>query len=176
MCTGSVVMDLDRGTLARIDRKVVAGLAHNEVYRTVRVSATEATWSTWKRYCDAAGVSMGQAIMALISNELRAVVDEPVGDGGPVFAGLTEQKLHSREAQLAVREHAVDETKERLSEWTKRLRAREDELRRLERQLQDASAPVVRPAEPRSKVGRNERCPCRSGLKYKHCHGLAGRE
>ena len=21
------------------------------------------------------------------------------------------------------------------------------------------------------KVGRNERCPCGSGLKYKHCHG-----
>ncbi|WP_417210601.1 SEC-C metal-binding domain-containing protein [Antarctobacter sp.] len=25
--------------------------------------------------------------------------------------------------------------------------------------------------EPRRKVGRNERCPCGSGRKYKHCHG-----
>ena len=25
--------------------------------------------------------------------------------------------------------------------------------------------------EPRKKVGRNERCPCGSGKKYKHCHG-----
>ncbi|MEA3274627.1 MAG: SEC-C metal-binding domain-containing protein [Pseudomonadota bacterium] len=25
------------------------------------------------------------------------------------------------------------------------------------------------------KVGRNERYPCGSGLKYKYCHGLAGR-
>ena len=27
----------------------------------------------------------------------------------------------------------------------------------------------------RAKIGRNERCPCGSGRKYKHCHGLAGR-
>jgi hypothetical protein len=25
------------------------------------------------------------------------------------------------------------------------------------------------------KIGRNERCPCGSGLKYKHCNGLPGR-
>lgn len=30
------------------------------------------------------------------------------------------------------------------------------------------SAPSV---EPRRKIGRNERCPCGSGSKYKHCHG-----
>ena len=29
------------------------------------------------------------------------------------------------------------------------------------------------PGEPATwgKVGRNERCPCGSGKKYKHCHG-----
>ncbi len=168
-------MDLNRGTLARIDRKVVAGLGHEEVYRSVRVSATEATWSTWKRYCDAAGISMGRAIMALISYELRSVIAEPVGDGGPVFAALAEQRLLSREAQLAARERAVEAAEERLSEWTKRLRAREGELRKLEQQVHEASGQVVRTTEPRSKVGRNERCPCQSGLKYKHCHGLNGR-
>jgi uncharacterized protein YchJ len=92
-----------------------------------------------------------------------------------VVAGLTEQRLLSREAQLAAREGAVDEADERLSEWTRRLRAREGELKRLERQVRGVSAQFVAPTEPRSKVGRNERCPCQSGLKYKHCHGLAGR-
>lgn len=24
--------------------------------------------------------------------------------------------------------------------------------------------------EPKGKVGRNELCPCKSGLKFKHCH------
>ncbi|MBT8164820.1 MAG: SEC-C domain-containing protein [Acidimicrobiia bacterium] len=35
--------------------------------------------------------------------------------------------------------------------------------------------PSARPAEIRPKFGRNERCPCESGLKYKYCHGLPGR-
>jgi hypothetical protein len=168
-------MDLDRGTLARIDRRVVAGLGHDEVYRTVRVAATEATWLTWKRYCDAAGISMGRAIMELIGNELHSVVAEPIGDGSPVFAGLTEQRLMSRETQIVARECAVEAAEKRQRERTKWLRNREGELRRLGRQLRDASARVVVPSEPRRKVGRNERCPCQSGVKYKHCHGLAGR-
>ncbi len=168
-------MDLDRGTLARIDRRVGSRLDHDQVYRTLRVSATDATWSTWKRYCHAAGVPMGRAVMALVRNELGSVIAEPVGDGGPVFAALAEQRLLSREAQLAARERAVEAAEERLSEWTKRLRAREGELRKLEQQVHEASGQVVRTTEPRSKVGRNERCPCQSGLKYKHCHGLNGR-
>jgi uncharacterized protein YecA (UPF0149 family) len=47
-----------------------------------------------------------------------------------------------------------------LAEWDRRLR-------------------TLRPAGSRvhveAKVGRNDRCPCGSGLKYKHCHGLGGR-
>ena len=27
------------------------------------------------------------------------------------------------------------------------------------------------PAQQRTKIGRNEQCPCGSGRKYKHCHG-----
>ncbi len=167
-------MDLDRGTLARIDRKVVAGLGHDEAYRTVRVSATEAIWSTWKRYCDAAGISMGRAIMVLIHNELRTVIDGPTGSDGVVYAELTEERLRSREAQITTRERAVESAEKRLSLRTKWLRDREGELRRLEHQLRDASAHVVLPTRPHNKVGRNERCPCQSGLKYKHCHGLTG--
>jgi uncharacterized coiled-coil protein SlyX len=168
-------MDLDRGTLARIDRKVVSGLDDAESYRMVRLPVSEATWSTWKRYCDAAGISMGRAVIGLIGNELRSVVAGSTGDEAPLFAGLAEERLASREAQIAARERAIEEAEKRLSEWTKRLRTREGELRMLERQVRAAPAPVVHPAEPRSKVGRNERCPCKSGLKYKHCHGLAGR-
>mgnify|MGYP000858717571 CR=1 FL=1 len=35
------------------------------------------------------------------------------------------------------------------------------------------SQPVVK--KPGEKVGRNSPCPCGSGKKYKHCHGMAGR-
>lgn len=30
---------------------------------------------------------------------------------------------------------------------------------------------VAPPQQRRTKIGRNERCPCQSGRKYKHCHG-----
>ena len=37
---------------------------------------TEARWSTWKWYCDAAGMSLGRAIVALIDRELMSVIGE----------------------------------------------------------------------------------------------------
>ena len=87
--------DLDRGALAKIDRRVLSGLGHHESYRMVRVSASEALWSTWRRYCAAAGVSMGRAVTGLIAHELRAVVDEDV-DGAIVFSTDHERRFLER--------------------------------------------------------------------------------
>lgn len=33
------------------------------------------------------------------------------------------------------------------------------------------NGPAASPQQRRTKIGRNERCPCQSGRKYKHCHG-----
>ena len=61
MCTSEpALMDMDRGTLARIDRRLLAGLGDDEAYRTLRVPAIAAKWSTWKRYCDSVGGLDGQ--------------------------------------------------------------------------------------------------------------------
>lgn len=175
MYTEGVLMDLDRGTLARIDRKVGSGLGHDETYRTVRVSATEATWSTWKRYCDAAGISMGRAVMELIGNELRSAITEPTGDSGPVFFGLIEERLKSRVAQIEARERAVGKAEERLGDWAKRLGTERTELRTLASRIRAQAIQAVHRPDVVHKAGRNERCPCDSGLKYKHCHGLSCR-
>lgn len=167
-------MDLDRGTLARIDRKVVSGLGHDETYRMVRLPVSEATWSTWKRFCDAVGISMGRAIISLISCELHDVLAESAGDEHPVFAGQVEEQLTVRESQIAVRERGIEATEKRLAEWAKRLRIHEGELRTLERSIRsETSSLAYRSAETSVNVGRNQRCPCKSGLKYKHCHGIA---
>ncbi|MCH2098068.1 MAG: SEC-C domain-containing protein, partial [Pseudomonadales bacterium] len=37
--------------------------------------------------------------------------------------------------------------------------------------LFDQRGGSTRAVEPRNKIGRNERCPCGSGQKYKRCHG-----
>lgn len=81
-------MDLQRDILARIDRKVVSGRGHDESYRTVRVPVSEALWSTWKRYSDAAGISMGRAIVDLIGSELHAVIARSTDSEHPVFADV----------------------------------------------------------------------------------------
>ena len=51
------------------------------------------------------------------------------------------------------------------------LSASEQRLRTIERQVRVEQSPLASTVKAR----RNERCPCRSGLKYKHCHRLAGR-
>ena len=171
----AALMDMDRGTLARIDRKLLAGLSDDEAYRTVRVPAIAAKWSTWKRYCDSVGISMGRAVTMLIDRELISVFGEHTGDEAPVFAQRATEELANREAKIVAREREVDTDEARMREWSGLLRRREGEVEAREQRAESMSKLTSRHSTGRAKIGRNERCPCGSGLKYKHCHGLAGR-
>ena len=154
MYTGKVLMDLDRGTLAKIDRRVLSGLDREESYQMVRVPVSKAVWSTWRRYCDALEISMGRAIIALVQHELCSVLDG-AGDQ-PVFLAELEGRFDQRQSGLDAREHS--------------LQAREHSL--LNRQGRAPDDRVsIRPPPGVAKVGRNDRCPCGSGIKYKRCHG-----
>jgi hypothetical protein len=168
-------MDLDRGVLARIDRKLLAGLGQNETYRMVRVPVTASKWSTWKRYCDSVGISMGRAVAAMIDRELVAVFGDSAGDPSPLFAEQAEEELARRQEQAARRELESMAAEERLRAWNERLRRWEGELEARERRVELAAKMSARPREAPTKVGRNERCPCGSRLKYKLCHGLRAR-
>ena len=153
-------MDLDRGTLARLDRRLLARLGRDERFQMVRVPVTPSKWATWKRYCDAAGTSMGRAGAALIDHELAPAL----GDSGSASASLLEEQTQRR---LADREAALSKRERELVDGEHEIEARE---RRVE------AATTLSPSAPfPAKTGRNERCPCGSGLKYKHCHGLPGR-
>ena len=170
----AALMDMDRGTLARIDRKVLAGLGGDEAYRTLRVPAIPAKWATWKRYCDSAGISMGRAVTILIDRELVSVFGDVTAGNSPVFAQQTKEQLAVRESKIEAREHEVDTDKARMREWGERLRHREDQLEAREQRTESTSKLASRHSTARTKIGRNERCPCGSGLKYKHCHGMTG--
>ena len=76
-------MALDRATLAKIDRRVFAELAHDPGVQAVKVPMSDAMWSTWRRYCDAIGLTMGQGVAGLIAHELETVVG---GDARHAFA------------------------------------------------------------------------------------------
>ncbi len=156
-------MDLDRGMLARIDRRILSGTGNDERYQMVRVPVAPAMWSTWRRYCAALGVSMGRGVAGLIAHELGTVVNQDRDDRS-VFGAELEQKLAARTEDLDARE-------ESLNHRERALRVSEKRLRAMERLIRVGRSPLG----STSKVGRNERCPCGSGLKYKHCHGLAGR-
>ena len=147
-------MALDRGTLAKIDRKVFAELGHNVATQAVKVPVSDAMWSTWRRYCQAIGLTMGEGIAGLIDQELGALVseDEPPG---VVFAPELQRRLVARSEALEIRERRLDE--------------REQSLRALERLLRARTRPLELPSK--SSVGRNDPCPCGSGFKYKRCHG-----
>ena len=164
-------MDLDRGTLAKIDRKLLAGLGQDDAFQMVRVPVTAAKWLTWKRYCDAAGVSMGRAIMALIERELVGVFGESAGEEIPVLAGRTKERSAAQEAQVAAREREAKAAEKRLRGWGEGLRLWEGELEAQEQRTELASKLVSRPTVANPKVGRNDQCPCGSGRKYKRCHG-----
>ncbi len=176
MCTSEVaLMDIDRGTLARIDRKLLAGLGDDEAYRTLRVPVTAAKWSTWRRYCDSVGILMGRAIMVIIDRELLSVFGDVTGDEEPVLAQRATEELAMRESKIVARERKVDTDEARMREWSERLRHWEDELEARELRVDAMSKLASRRSTAGVKIGRNQRCPCGSGLKRKHCHGLAGR-
>ncbi len=163
-------MDLDRGTLASLDRRLLAGLDRDERFQMVRVPVAPAKWSTWKRYCASAGISMGRAVAALIDYELARVADSVGGDSS-VLTQQRSEELAEREADVASREEAADVVEERLRARSERLRQWETELQTLAQRVPLTSRPAAQPDDSFPKVGRNERCPCRSGIKYKHCHG-----
>lgn len=143
----------------------------------VRVPVTPATWSTWKRYCDIAGISMGRAISALVDHELATVLGEPNSESGSWSAGQAQRqgRLAEREAALTKREAQLAEAQHRLQRWSEHLKNREREVEAREWRLELAKKlPGQPPRTMQPKTGRNERCPCGSGLKYKHCHGLPG--
>jgi len=164
-------MDLDRGALANLDRRLLAGLDREERFQMVRVPVSPAKWSTWKRYCGAAGISMGRAIVTLIDRELASAFDDPDSDVSPVLAQRAREQLANREAEIVGRERAVVSAEERLRSRSEHLRHWEAELQMLAQRVELASKLAAQRRDDGQKVGRNDRCPCGSGLKYKHCHG-----
>jgi hypothetical protein len=142
----------------------------------VRVPVTPAKWATWKRYCGSAEVSMGRAVAALIDHELASALGDSGGAAASLFEEQTQRRLADRQAALSKRERELVEAGERMRRWSANLRDREHEIEVRERRVAAATRLSPQPAQVRAKTGRNERCPCGSGLKHKHCHGLPGRQ
>ena len=167
-------MDLDRGALANLDRRLLAESGREEQFQMVRLPVSPAKWSTWKRYCGAVGILMGRAIVALINRELAGVAEISVEDS-PVLAQRAREELAKREGEVASREQTVASAEKKLRSRSVQLRRWEAELQTLTQRVELASQLATQRRDDGPKIGRNDRCPCGSGLKHKHCHGLTGR-
>ncbi len=152
-------MALDRGTLARIDRRVLTEFDHSDGVQVVKVPVSDAVWSTWRRYCDVLGVTMGQGVGALISYELATVVDE-----APEAMFDLQRASQEQAERLDARERDLDDRAAQLRRAEDLVHERE--VRLLSRSAGASGARIV------VKVGRNDPCPCGSGLKHKRCHGF----
>jgi len=111
----------------------------------------------------------------LMDRELLSVFGEHTAGEWPVFAQQAVEALANRETRIEARERMVDTDEARMRERSERLRRWEDELETRELRAEFAPKIASRHSTAGSKIGRNERCTCGSGLKYKRCHGLAGR-
>ena len=150
-------MALEGGVLARIDRRLLKELSDEPGTQLVKLPVSPAVWSTWRRYCEIVGLTMGAALAALLRRELESVVESDLGPDAPLLEQRS-QEMAERDSRLADRERHVSEREARLSEWQERLSA-------VQQRQRAAAVPTER------KVGRNEPCPCGSGGKYKVCHG-----
>lgn len=167
-------MGLSRSKLANIDRRLLAELDREQTWQVVKVPASNSTWSTWKRYCDVIGLSMGRAISALIDMELSSVVDDEVDTRSAVFAER-ERQLDERGRELDEREREI-ERKERM--FGRPRQSTQAELDRMADEIEPRDPGWV--SDPSTEhgpdiglfkgVGRNETCPCGSGQKFKNCH------
>jgi hypothetical protein len=163
-------MELDRNELARVDRRLLAELDGDGGVQMVKVPVSDAVWSVWRRYCDAVGVTMGEGVAALIEAELATVIGDDPDRAAPVFVDRAVRRAVEATERLEERQRELAECRQRLVERDREVRDLSHRLRTAIRPPQPSAAPIE------GRTGRNERCPCGSGLKYKHCHGLPGRQ
>jgi uncharacterized protein YecA (UPF0149 family) len=102
---------------------------------------------------------MGRGIAELIAHELVTVVEDDSA-AVPVFNAEMDRKLAARAESLDAQERHLEDRERALAVSEQRLGVMARQVRNV--QTPSAAAP---------KIGRNEWCPCGSGVKHKRCHG-----
>lgn len=168
-------MSLSKRLLAKVDGQLRSELDHTEDVQLVKVPVSDAVWSTWRRYCDLAGVPMGRGLSILLHHELASLVDEDIETVADRFAAR-QAELDERSKALAVAEKDNERRRRDLSiresdfrDREREVAAREENVAALEQSIAQAITRSPRTAST-PKPGRNEPCWCGSGKKYKVCH------
>ncbi len=102
---------------------------------------------------------MGRGLAMLLEQELATVVDDDL-------EGVAEL-LKARQLEVSQREGAATEKEAALDRREQDLEVRERTL------VTRTQSPAMSSRLPTTKPGRNEPCWCKSGKKFKYCHGAA---
>jgi hypothetical protein len=172
-------MTLNRQILRKIDDRLRSESDQETGEWMAKVPISGATKAVWQRYCQGVGVHMGQGVAILIHHELASVVDVDLETLGDL---LKERQTESddRASALAKAEEEIVRRQQDLEARGAKVRERERGVKKREANVAVAErrlAEQVRsdsPTQPIAmKPGRNEPCWCKSGKKYKYCHGAA---
>jgi Skp family chaperone for outer membrane proteins len=191
-------MTLNRLILRNVDDRLRSELDRDKGEWMVKIPVSNATRAVWRRYCDAVGVHMGEALAILLHHELASIADvdlETVRDRleqRETEIETLRTELDGREGEVERREREVDfkessraRKEQRLGDRKEELDAREEGLDERKHDLDEREG-IVAIAErqlierlkllrslatsSRSRLGRNEPCWCGSKKKYKNCH------
>lgn len=127
-------MTLDRGTLANVDQRLRAELNHSDAVQLVKVPVSDAVWSTWRRYCEVVGVTMGQGLAILLSNELGSLGDADLEELASRIPER-EAEIEQRAKELAAYEKELDRRQRELTMRTLDLAERERDLESREKNV-----------------------------------------
>ncbi len=191
-------MTLNRQILRNVDDRLRSELDRDKGEWMVKVPVSNATRAVWRRYCDAVGLHMGEALAILLHHELASIADvdlEMVRDRLEQREAEIEKRtaaLDDREGEIGRREREVDFKASSLTREERRLGERNQELEVREQSLVERKQDLderednMATAEKRvterlrllgslatksqPKLGRNELCWCGSKKKYKNCH------
>ena len=171
-------MTLSRQILRKIDDRMRSEFEQEKGEWMAKVPISGATKAVWQRYCQAVGVGMGEGVAVLMHHELASVADEDLE--------TLSDRLAAKQTDLEKQASLVAEAAEKLKRQQQDLEVRENRTRERERDLNQREtslekierrlASELKSDAPRQtstrKLGRNEPCWCRSGKKYKYCHGV----
>lgn len=100
-------MTLSRQVLRKIDDQLRSESDEEKGEWMAKVPISGATKAVWQRYCQAAGVHMGQGVAMLIHHELASVVGEDLQTLGDRLKAIQTQ-LDNRALALANAEEALE--------------------------------------------------------------------
>jgi uncharacterized protein YecA (UPF0149 family) len=93
----------------------------------------------------------------------------PAEEDGTIEAEVKENRLEREKRRLQEASQRMEQEEQRLKRELYRLESEKTRLTRGKQRLEEQQYKGEEPPPPKTKIGRNDPCPCGSGKKFKKC-------